>query len=504
MKLSMNAFQASRGCCVGAQQLGRSLWLGFAACVVFASAGANAQSAPPPTTEDGPFSLMKGLTEHGLHNIDNESWNLYGQFTYISSWKPSFQAPYTNANGSVNSLVPDAERAFTYTFTIFLGLRLWPGGEAYFVPEVIAERPFSNLRGIGGAIQDFELQKTGGETPQLYHSRLYLRQTIELGGDPVVIPSQQMQLGTVVDSRRIVVTVGNFSDLDIFDKNSVVGDPRRTFFDMAFMTHASWDFAADARGYSYGGAIELYWDDWALRFGRMAPPQQPNQLAINFHIWEYYGDALELEHDYVLFGQPGAVRLLGYRNYEFIGQFSDAIAAFETEPAKNAAACTSFNYGSGNFTAPDLCWVRKANQKLGIGINLEQFVSRDIGVFLRAMYSDGKSEVDAFDPADRDFSIGTVVRGTSWGRPFDVTGVGFGMSWISTIHAQYLAMGGVDGFVGDGHLKQGGEGIVEIFYSVNFFKAVWLAGDYQVLWHPGFNTARGPVNVLGAKVHAEF
>ncbi len=469
-----------------------------------AQAQAEAQPASPAADDGAPFSLMGLLAQHGLHDIRSESWNLYGQFTYISNWKPSFPAPYTNSDGSINSLVPDAEQSFTGTFTLFFGLRLWPGGEGYFVPEVISERPFSNLRGIGGAIQNFELQKTGAETPQVYHSRILLRQTIGLGGAEVVRPSAPMVLGTVVDSHRIVLTVGNFSDLDVLDRSNVAFDPRQTFLNMAFMTYAAWDFAADARGYSYGAAVELYWDDWVLRFARMAPPQNPNQLPINFHLWQYYGDALELEHDHVLFGQPGAIRILGYRNFEFIGRFSDAISAYAANPAKNAAACTSFNYGSGNFTAPDLCWVRKGNQKLGIGISIEQFVAKDIGLFLRAMYADGESEVDAFDPADRSFTIGAIARGSWWGRPFDVTGVGFGMSWISTIHAQYLAMGGVDGFVGDGHLQQGGEGIFEVFYSVNFFKALWLSGDYQFLWHPGFNTARGPVSILGVRVHAEF
>lgn len=78
------------------------------------------------------------------------------------------------------------------------------------------------------------------------------------------------------------------------------------------------------------------------------------------------------------------------------------------------------------------------------------------------------------------------------------------MSWISDAHAQYLAMGGVDGFIGDGHLQKAPEGVVEAFYSVNFFKAVWLAADYQLLWNPGFNADRGPVHLLGAKAHAEF
>ncbi len=79
---------------------------------------------------------MNVLTWHGMHDIAHESWNAYGQFTYISSWKPGFSAPYTNANGSTNSLVPDYERSFTGSFTLFFAARLWHGGEAYFVPEV--------------------------------------------------------------------------------------------------------------------------------------------------------------------------------------------------------------------------------------------------------------------------------------------------------------------------------------------------------------------------------
>ncbi len=478
------------------------------ACVVartlFAATPASAQPAPPAAHEDDAFDIMNVLAHRDLHDIKDESWNVYGQFTFLSSWKLPFYAPYTNANGSINSLSPAFEQSFTGTFTLFWGLRLWPGAEAYVVPEVISERPFSNLKGLGGAIQNFELQKTGSETPQLYRAQTYLRQTIGFGGAPVEKTSQPMQLGTVADSRRLVLIAGNFTILDFFDKNSVAWDPRQTFFNMAFMTHASWDFPSDARGYSWGGVAELYWDDWALRFGRITPPQDPNQLPVDFRIWEYYGDQLELEHDHRLLGKPGAVRLLGYRNRVFTGNFDDAIAAFEANPHANAADCTTFNYGSGNVTAPDLCWVRKPNVKLGIGINVEQHVTDDIGVFSRAMYSDGQTEVDAFNSADRSVSIGAVAKGSAWHRRFDVTGVGLGMSWISQAHAQYLAMGGIDGFVGDGHLTPAAEGVVEFFYSVNFFKAIWLAGDYQHLWNPGYNAARGPVNIVGAKVHAEF
>jgi hypothetical protein len=275
---------------------------------------------------------------------------------------------------------------------------------------------------------------------------------------------------------------------------------------MAFMTHASWDFPSDARGYSWGGTAELFWDDWALRVGWITPPKDPNQLAVDFRIWEFFGSEVELEHDHMLLGQPGAVRVLGYRNRVHTGSFDDAIEAYDADPAKNNAAnCgTLFNYGSGNAEAPDLCYVKKPTTKLGIGVNVEQYVTKDIGVFSRAMYSDGQSEVDAYNPADRDVSVGAVAKGSAWHRPFDVTGVGYGMSWISHAHAEYLAMGGVDGFIGDGHLRQAAEGVIDAFYSVNLLRAIWLSADYQYLWHPGFNADRGPVNIFGGRLHAEF
>jgi high affinity Mn2+ porin len=472
--------------------------------ILFAAAPASAQAAPPAGHEDSAFDVMNLLAHDGLHDINDESWNAYGQFTYISSWKLPFSAPYTNANGSINSLVPDAERSFTGTLTLFLGLRLWPGGEAYLVPEVIAERPLSQLRGIGGAIQNFELQKGGGETPQLYRSRTYLRQTIGFGGKPVEKTSDPMQLATVVDSRRLVLTAGNFTILDIFDRNSITWDPRQTFFNMAFMTHSSWDFPSDARGYSWGGTAELYWDDWALRIGRITPPQNPNQLPVDFQLDKHYGDQIELEHDHTLLGKAGAVRLLAYRNRVVTGRFDEAIVALQSDPNENAKACTGFNYASGNATAPDLCWVRKPNVKLGIGINLEQHLTDDIGLFFRGMYSDGQTEVDAYNPADRSVSFGAAAKGSAWHRPFDVTGVGFGMSWISTAHAQYLAIGGIDGFIGDGHLHQAAEGVIEAFYSVNILKAIWLSADGQYMYNPGFNADRGPVKIVGGRVHAEF
>ena len=52
---------------------------------------------------------------------------------------------------------------------------------------------------------------------------------------------------------------------------------------------------------------------------------------VDLRLWRYYGDSLELEHDHALLGQPGAVRLLAYRNYEVMGRFNEAIAAYRSD-----------------------------------------------------------------------------------------------------------------------------------------------------------------------------
>jgi high affinity Mn2+ porin len=459
-------------------------------------------SAPDPADEQPTF--MKLLAEHGHHNMENERWNAYGQFTYIYAWKQAFSAPYTNANGSTNSLLPTPEQSFTGTLTFYLGARLWKGAEAYVVPELISERPLSQLKGLGGAIQDFELQKGGAETPTFYRSRSYLRQTFGFGGHSVPQESGPTQLGKTDDSRRLVVIAGNFSILDFFDKNAFDIDPRQGLFNLAFLTYTAYDFASDARGYSWGAVTELYWDDWAVRYGRITPPKDPNQLPIDFRLFKYYGDQIELEHDQKFRGQEGKVRILTYRNRENIGRFSDAVAAFEADPSKNATTCTGFNYGSENANAPDLCWARKPNVKMGIGIFGEQYVAKDIGIFSRAMYSDGKTEVDAYTSTDRSIAFGTLAKGSLWSRPKDVMGAGVNLGWISNAHVEYLRLGGIDGFIGDGHINPAAETAFDAFYSVNLHKSYWLSGDYQHVVNPAFNSDRGPVNIWSAKIHGEF
>jgi high affinity Mn2+ porin len=433
-----------------------------------------------------------------------ERWNAHGQFTLIWHQKESFPAAYTNLNGSPSSLLPDREDSHTVTATAFLGLRLWKGGEIYFVPEVISELPLSGLHGLGGSIQNGELEKNGTVRPTLYRSRLFLRQTWDFGGVSIPVESGPMQLAGSVDSRRFVLTVGNLSILDVFDKNAYAGDVRQQFLNMNFLTYAAFDFAADARGYTWGLAGEFYYDQWAFRFGRFIGPKDPNQLPLDPHILQYYGDQLEIEHKHDLYGQPGKVRVLAFRNVEHMGRWDDAINAFKSNPNENATTCTTFNYGSLNASAPDLCWARKRNVKTGVGVSLEQAIGEDVGVFFRGMRADGETEVYAYTSTDSAISLGTLIQGNRWGRARDTVGIGYAENWLSSMHVAYLSMGGIDGFIGDGRINYRPEKAFEWFYRINLNRYLWLTPDFQHIVNPAYNGDRGPVTIYGVRVHAEF
>jgi hypothetical protein len=185
--------------------------------------------------------------------------------------------------------------------------------------------PLSNLTGLGG-FTNGEIARVSGRTPKLYRARLFLRETWGLGGVQEAVGADMNQLAGSVDKRRFVVTTGNLSVLDIFDDNTYSHDPRTQFLNWSLMTHGAFDYAADARGYSWGVATEYYHDDWTVRAGRFIQPREPNQLSLDPKILQHYGDQLEFERRHELRAQPGAVRVLFFRNRARMSRFADAKA----------------------------------------------------------------------------------------------------------------------------------------------------------------------------------
>ncbi len=415
--------------------------------------------------------------------VETENWNAKFQSTYVWQDKRPFSAAYSGPN----SLSPNRELSYSFTATAFLGWRPWAGGELYFDPEAAQGVPLSNLTGLGG-LTNGEMARTSGPTMKYYRARLFLRQTWGMGGGQEAVESGQNQLAGMVDKRRLVLTAGNLSVTDIFDTNTYNHDPRTQFLNWSIMTHGSYDFAADARGYTWGAALEWYHDDWALRAGRFIQPKLPNQQELDRDIFSHYGDQIELEHSHTLGGQPGAVRLLAFHNRARMSRFQDAL---------NLAASTG--------TTPDINAVRTGVQgKVGFGINIEQAVNDDVGLFLRASRADGQTETYAFTEIERSISGGALVKGTAWGRGGDTFGVAFARNGLSSVHRRYLEAGGIGFFIGDGRLNYRPEMIYETFYNIKLAKAAWITLDWQYILNPAYNADRGPVNVGSVRLHTEF
>jgi len=430
--------------------------------------GAPAQVVPEPAT--APLPAAK------------EAYNAYYQATYVFQNHAPFRALYSGAN----SLSSNHERSYTFTATGYFGLRAWPGGEIYFNPEAIESVALSNLTGLGG-FTNGENQKGSGRELTTYAARAFLRQTWGFGGAKDRVESSANQLGNEVEGRRLVLTAGKFSLLDIFDANAYSHDPRVHFLNWALMTHGAYDFAADARGYTWGAALEYYHDDWAIRAARALEPYLSNGLQLDYRISGHHGDQVELEHAHTFAGQPGKVRLLGFRNYARMGGFRDAL-----------------DFAAASGGTPDVGRVRKDQVKYGYGISFQQQLNQDAGVMLRSSWNDGALETYAFTEIERSVSAGVNVKGSRWRRPDDVLFLGMVQNGLSAAHRDYLAAGGLGMFIGDGQINYRPERIAEALYVAKAAKGVWIALDFQRIRNPAYNADRGPATVTGLRLHFEL
>ncbi|GLH71784.1 hypothetical protein GETHLI_02860 [Geothrix limicola] len=409
-----------------------------------------------------------------------EAWNLHGQATVVTQSHGDFTSPYQGPN----SLRPGAERATSFTTTLMAGWRPWQGTEAYVDLEGAAGKGVSSVLGLAGA-PNGETYRVGNPDFRAAVARVLIRQTLNLGGESQKVEDDAHQVAGVRDSRRIVLHVGKFSVMDVFDANAHAHDPRAQFLNWTLMGHGAWDYPADTRGYTWGGAAELYWDAWALRYGRFAEPLEANQLAMDHGFARAHGDVAEAEHDHVLGDQPGAVRVMVFRNTTRMGDYRQSLAE---SPA-----------------APDVTATRAYGRvKEGWGLNLEQGLTADLGAFARWSWSDGRTESWAFTEVDRSVSAGFTWKGSAWARSQDRLGAAFVQNGLSPDHRDYLAAGGLGFLLGDGRLNYGSERIFEAYYAAAMGRFLTLSLDAQRIWNPGYNRDRGPVNLLALRLHAQF
>src|SRR5450756_398818 len=195
---------------------------------------------PPPATDDAP--------------VPERDWSLHGQLTYQLQGHGSFDSPYEGPNSFQNR----KETRGSFTSTLFLGRRLWTGGEAYVNVELIAGQGLSGVLGLA-APPNGETYRVDSTQLKANLARVFLRQTFALGGDDgEAQDDEENQLQGRRETRRIVVTAGKISGTDVFDANAYAHEPRTQFNNWSLWANAAWDYPADTRGYTWGSALEAY------------------------------------------------------------------------------------------------------------------------------------------------------------------------------------------------------------------------------------------------------
>jgi high affinity Mn2+ porin len=154
--------------------------------------------------------------------------------------------------------------------------------------------------------------------------------------------------------------------------------------------------------------------------------------------------------------------------------------------------------------APDVTQTRAYRTKYGFGLDIEQALTSDFGVFSRLGWNNGQTETWAFTEIDRTVSLGLCLKGTHWKRPQDTVGAAFIVNEISNVHANYLASGGYGFLIGDGKLSYAPEQIAEAYYLFAILQQLSATADFQFVNHPAYNADRGPNAIFAARVHYEF
>jgi high affinity Mn2+ porin len=446
---------------------------------------ASAQSDLPGNDSSSSSPAAEGTAEQV------QNWNWHVQSTTTLQGYPPFGAKYSGTN----SLPTGGQVQETVSLDLYAGLRLWSGAEAHF--DVLTWQGFGLAQTFGiDAFPNAEAYKIGTHAPRSNLARCFLRQTIGLGGEKEEILDDQLTLAGNQDISRLTYTIGRFNSKDIFDNNAYANDPRTQFMNWAFTANAAWDYPADSLGYTTGLALELNQPKWALRFGFFQLPNQRNGFTIedrylmwpgepsagDGRFWHAWDMVVEHERRYSISAHPGTIRILGYVNQADMGNYHAALSA----------------------PGIDIDLTHATRQEYGFGFNLEQEITRNIGLFSRLGWNNGQNEAWMFTDVNHTASVGVSVKGEAWRRPDDTLGVAAVVSGISKANQQYLAAGGLGILDGDGALNYAKEWVLETYYNRRITKHFHGTLDYQFVSNPAFNNARGPVSVFGMRLHFEY
>jgi high affinity Mn2+ porin len=441
------------------------------------NAPSNAPRPPDSSPDSDPLTLFP-------HSETSRYW-ISGQANIVLQWHGAFPAKYSGPN----SLRPIAENGTSKVYTLYLGYELTPTTEVFLDIESAGGHGISDALGLAG-VTNLDVVRNTMLSQDPYVARLMVRQIIPLSDNRIEADRDELHLATSLPARRIEFRVGKFDLADFLDVNTWGSDSHLQFLNWTVDNNGAWDYAANTRGYTDGVLLE--YDDhwWTARFVEALMPKVANGIHLDADLVRARAENLEFEaRGNLIAHRAGVVRLLSYLNQADMGNYEEANA----------------DYLDHETPTPDIISTRRQGRhKYGFGLNFEQAINSEVGLFGRLGWSDGRNESFAYTEDDRTLELGGFTMGKAWHRKNDRAGAVFVANGIVAAHQQYLALGGLGFLLGDGGLTYGPEKIFEGFYTAHLWRGFFASFDLQHINNPGYNQARGPVTVPGVRFHVDF
>jgi high affinity Mn2+ porin len=333
-------------------------------------------------------AAQESLQSESSADGEMQTWNWHVQNTDIEQGDWGFPARHSGPN----SLKSKGQQQETVTLGLVcrravMARRRGPRGRID-----VAGFGLSKTFGIE-AFPNSDAYKLGTEIPYLMFAHLFIRQTIGLGGEHEAVPDNMLTLAGEQDISRLTFTIGKFTPLDIFDHNTYAQDPHTQFMNWALVGNLAWDYPADSVGYTTGVAAELNQPKWSLRYGFYQMADVANSLTGDdrFLLWRPnggivppatygpflhdWGMMVEFERRYSVNAHPGAIRFMPWLN--------------EARMASNHAATAIL---LANGPGADISPAQGYRYRYGFGLNWEQEVAKDAGMFSRLDWNDGREQ----------------------------------------------------------------------------------------------------------------
>src|SRR5271170_6461258 len=372
------------------------------------SSSSTGQSPPQPAAPNPQDLYDPGEPDKVtiLPHSDKDGYWISAQANVVFQWHPSFPAKYTGTN----SMTPEGQSATTHVITLYTGWTVTPTTELFADFEYATGGGIGRAFGLAGYTNLDSVRTVSGAqlstTP--YLARLMLRQIIPLSDEKTEAERDELHLATSLPVRRIEFRIGKFDLADFFDLNTWGQDSHLQFLNWTVDNDGAYDYAANTRGYTDGALLE--YDDhwWTARFAEVLEPKVANGDNLDADIARARSENFELEaRGKLIAHRAGVVRLLSYLNHADMGNYREAIA----------------DYLDHETPTPEIVFTRRqGRRKYGFGLNFEQAITSQVGVFGRLGWSDGRNESFAYTEDDRTFQLGAFANGGSWHRHNDRAG----------------------------------------------------------------------------------